>query len=227
MKAYKNRKVDLEPRRAAFFTIGLVLASGLTLCAFEWRSPGEYVSMADFTGDIIELPEAPPPIIKYVDEPKTQSKRQTAGLPQDAQQEFEFKVDPGNTADDDDLLDIGDGDDFDEETTGESEVEYIHVFKRVEQMPSFPGGEEARMHFLSRNLKAPYGYSGNVTGRVEVSFIVWTDGTLRDVKINSEDERLTNEVLRVLRMMPKWIPGQQADQTVPVRLNMPVVFSRG
>ena len=226
MKTYKNRKADLEPKRAGFFVIGLVLACGLTLCAFEWRAPGEYISIAEYQGTTIEMPDPPPPIIKYVSEPMESAQKKQGGQPHASEITIEFKVDHSNTADDDDLSDLGDDDEIEEGDTGEPEVKYVPVFTRVEQMPSFPGGEEARAKFLGRHLTVPYGFRSSSASLVTVDFVVWSDGSIRSVSINEDaDERLAKEVLRVMALMPNWNPGIQGKVKVPVRLSMPVRFN--
>ena len=228
MKTYKNRKADLEPKRAGFFAIGLVLACGLTLCAFGWRAPGDYLGIAEDTGTTIDDWDDPvPPIQVFVDEPQQAANKKQQGQPQPNEITIEFEIDHSNQADDDDLSDLGDEGEIEEGDTGEPEVVYIPVLTRAERMPSFPGGEEERMYFLSRNLKLPFGYNASGSSKVTVEFVVWTDGSIRDVKVVNGSQVLANEVLRVVGMMPTWIPGMQADRTVPVRLKMPVTFNRG
>lgn len=100
------------------------------------------------------------------------------------------------------------------------------VFEVVEQMPSFPGGNEALMKFLSENVKYPVVAQENgVQGRVVVSFVVERDGSITDVKVvRSVDPSLDKEAARVVKSMPRWIPGKQNGATVRVKYNVPVSF---
>lgn len=100
------------------------------------------------------------------------------------------------------------------------------VYDVVEQMPSFPGGPSALMKYIVDNLKYPVVARANgIEGRVVVSFIVNRDGSLSDVKVErSVDPSLDREAMRVVRSMPKWIPGKSHGSTVPVRYNIPVSF---
>ncbi|MBQ6062675.1 MAG: energy transducer TonB [Prevotella sp.] len=100
------------------------------------------------------------------------------------------------------------------------------VFDVVEQMPSFPGGNEALMKFLSDNVKYPVVAQENgVQGRVVVSFVVEKDGSITDVKIvRSVDPSLDKEAARVVKSMPHWIPGRQNGAAVRVKYNVPVSF---
>ncbi len=100
------------------------------------------------------------------------------------------------------------------------------VFDVVEQMPSFPGGPSALMQYLSSNIKYPVVAQENgVQGRVVVSFVVERDGSITDVQVaRSVDPSLDREAQRVVRSMPKWIPGKQNGQAVRVKYNVPVAF---
>lgn len=100
------------------------------------------------------------------------------------------------------------------------------VFDVVEQMPSFPGGPSALMQYLSSNIKYPVVAQENgVQGRVVVSFVVERDGSISDVQVaRSVDPSLDREAQRVVRSMPRWIPGKQNGQAVRVKYNVPVAF---
>lgn len=100
------------------------------------------------------------------------------------------------------------------------------VFDVVEQMPSFPGGNDALMKFLSDNVKYPVVAQENgVQGRVVVSFVVEKDGSITDVKVvRSVDPSLDKEAARVVKSMPHWIPGRQNGAAVRVKYNVPVSF---
>ena len=100
------------------------------------------------------------------------------------------------------------------------------VFDVVEQMPSFPGGNEALMKFLQENVKYPVvAQETGVQGRVVVSFVVERDGSITDVKVvRSVDPSLDKEATRVVKSMPHWIPGKQNGAAVRVKYNVPVSF---
>ena len=100
------------------------------------------------------------------------------------------------------------------------------VFDVVEQMPSFPGGPSALMAYLSSHVKYPAVAEENgIQGRVTVQFVVEKDGSVTDVKtMKSVDPSLDREAERVVRSMPKWIPGKQNGSAVRVKYFVPVVF---
>ena len=100
------------------------------------------------------------------------------------------------------------------------------VFDVVEQMPSFPGGPSALRAYLSSHVKYPAVAEENgIQGRVTVQFVVEKDGSVTDVKtMKSVDPSLDREAERVVRSMPKWIPGKQNGSAVRVKYFVPVVF---
>lgn len=100
------------------------------------------------------------------------------------------------------------------------------VFDVVEQMPTFPGGNEALFAFLSKNIRYPAVAEENgVQGRVIVTFVVERDGSITDVKvIKSVDPSLDKEAMRLVKSMPNWIPGKQNGQAVRVKFTLPVTF---
>lgn len=100
------------------------------------------------------------------------------------------------------------------------------VFDVVEQMPSFPGGMPALMKWLSDNMKyPPIAAENGVQGRVIVQFVVEKDGSVTDVHVaRSVDPSLDKEAVRVVKIMPKWIPGKQNGSAVRVKYTVPVLF---
>ncbi len=101
------------------------------------------------------------------------------------------------------------------------------VFTSVEQMPQFPGGDEALMKFLSSHINyPPMAAENNVQGKVILQFVVGTDGRVGEVKIaRSVDKDLDKEAMRVVKSLPKFIPGRQNGQAVPVWYTLPVSFT--
>ena len=100
------------------------------------------------------------------------------------------------------------------------------VYDEVDEMPSFPGGLNGLMTFLSQNMVYPVTAQENgVQGRVTVSFVVETDGSITDVKVaRSVDPFLDREAMRIVKAMPKWTPGKKDGKPVRVKYTVPVVF---
>jgi len=106
----------------------------------------------------------------------------------------------------------------------EENTEEIHEF--VEQPPSFPGGDAALMEYLGKSINYPtVAQENGVQGKVSCSFVVGKDGSIQDVKVErGVDASLDKEAARVIKSMPKWIPGRQGGNAVKVKFYLPVVF---
>lgn len=100
------------------------------------------------------------------------------------------------------------------------------VFTIVEEMPTFPGGQNAMFQFMRENLIYPDSAKfNNITGTVYVNFIIETDGSLNDIKVIRGIHRLLDdEAIRVVKLMPKWTPGVQRGKSVAVSFNIPINF---
>ena len=107
-----------------------------------------------------------------------------------------------------------------------SEPQEKVIFQVVEQMPEFPGGMGEAMKFLAKNMKYPVAaQQAKIEGRVIVQFVVERDGSVSDVKVMSGvSPELDAEAIRVVSMMPKWIPGKQRGKAVAVKYTMPIMF---
>ena len=97
-------------------------------------------------------------------------------------------------------------------------------FVTVEQMPSFPGGESEMMKFIAENLRYPtIPVEEGICARSTVRFVVEADGSISDIKaIRSCSESVDKEIIRVIELMPKWIPGKQGGRPVRVYFTLPV-----
>ena len=106
------------------------------------------------------------------------------------------------------------------------EVKKDEIFKAVEQMPQFPGGEGALMSYISSHIRYPAAAQENgVQGRVVVQFVVTKTGSIGEVKVvRSKDPDLDREAVRVVKTLPKFIPGKMNGQAVSVWYTLPVNF---
>lgn len=96
----------------------------------------------------------------------------------------------------------------------------------VEQKPEFQGGEAAMYKWLSDNIVYPSAASEEgVQGRVVVEFVVGKDGSITNVRVvRPRHPALDKEALRVVKAMPKWVPGRNNGQPVKVTYTLPVTF---
>jgi len=100
------------------------------------------------------------------------------------------------------------------------------VFGVVEKLPSYVGGETARIKFFTDNIKYPdEAVKNGVSGTVFITFIVRSDGAITDIKIlRGIGSGCDEEAIRVVKMMPKWIPGEHRGTKVDVQFNLPIKF---
>ena len=100
------------------------------------------------------------------------------------------------------------------------------VFRVVEVMPKFPGGDAELLKFIAKNVKYPQeSQNKGEQGRVICSFVVTKDGTLTNYKvIRGISPALDQEAVRVLQMMPRWTPGTQRGEPVAVKYTVPITF---
>jgi len=96
----------------------------------------------------------------------------------------------------------------------------------VEVMPQFPGGENALMAFIKNNLHYPMvAAQVGIEGRVTTRFVVTKTGKVSDIKvIRGLDPACDAESVRVIRLMPNWIPGTQKGKPVNVYYTLPFVY---
>ena len=100
------------------------------------------------------------------------------------------------------------------------------VWDVIEQMPQFPGGDMELMKFLSSNIRYPVVMSeNNIQGKVIIGFIVSKTGVISDVTVlRSLDPAGDKEAIRVVKSLPRWIPGKQNGENVNVRFTLPITF---
>lgn len=100
------------------------------------------------------------------------------------------------------------------------------IFAAVEQMPQFPGGEAELMKYVTNHIKYPtMAAENNIQGRVVVKFVVKKDGSVGEVQVlRGKDPDLDKEAVRVVRTLPKFIPGKMNGQAVSVWFTLPINF---
>ena len=100
------------------------------------------------------------------------------------------------------------------------------VYQIVEEMPQYPGGEQALLKYVSDNITYPQeAKDKEIQGRVFVSFVIEKDGSVNEVKVlRSIGGGCDEEAVRVIKGMPKWKPGKQEGKPVRVSYMMPINF---
>jgi TonB family protein len=104
------------------------------------------------------------------------------------------------------------------------------VYYKAEVNPAFPGGQKALTAYLHDNLVYPNeAQDQGIEGTVFVDFVVLADGSINEVEVLNDpsddiDQRLIDEAVRVISIMPDWTPGKQHGKTVDVKFSLPVTF---
>jgi len=100
------------------------------------------------------------------------------------------------------------------------------VFTFVEEMPTFPGGTDAFLSFVAQKIQYPeIAKRAGVEGKIFVSFVVSTSGSVSDVQVlKGIGAGCDEEAVRVIRSMPKWNPGKQNGRPVNVKVSVPIIF---
>lgn len=226
MEAKKTSRSNLENKRFIFREIGLVAALAMVFFAFETKYYQEEA------GEIIipvtaETPEEILPIFvpqKAQMMPKINIKPIdyidiVDDMPEFSEEELDLSDAPINTNGSLTGTDANPYGDY-----GDSEGEFENdKFIVVEDMPRFNGNLK---QWLRKNLRYPTRASEmGIEGKVFVQFTVEKDGSITEVvTMGKADPELAAEAMRVVKAMPKWIPGMQRKKPVRVSFTIPVVF---
>lgn len=230
METKKSREADLERRRPQRFLLGLVVALALFFVALEWNSSDSGWSFFDADDDLeaeLELE----PLKRDKDEiPMMLPQEKTPELPKSEQLRLvddavdtEIAEMPENT----ELQEIPEDPDQPEQAEVVDMYDEPVDIRVVEDLPQFPGGAAEFMKWLTKNLKYPTtAQNQRVQGRVVAEFIINKDGSVSDLQLVEHlNLACDNEVLRVLRMMPKWEPGVMNAKPCRTKVCIPVVFN--
>jgi TonB family protein len=98
----------------------------------------------------------------------------------------------------------------------------------AENPPEFPGGIQKLIEFINYNIKYPKeARKARIQGKVLVSIVVERDGTIKPESVTVEQgvhPSLDNEAVRVIRLMPKWIPANHQGRNVKAKTGIPISF---
>ncbi|HNW70301.1 MAG TPA: energy transducer TonB [Bacteroidales bacterium] len=101
------------------------------------------------------------------------------------------------------------------------------IFTVVEKMPCYPGGDSARIKFLAENIVYPQAAKEKgIQGVVYISFVIDEKGQVEDVRVlRGIGGGCDEEAMRIVKLMPNWIPGKSDGKNVRVQFNMPIRFT--
>ncbi len=91
-------------------------------------------------------------------------------------------------------------------------------------LPSYPGGKDSLNTFLKYNLKKPLGVNDGV---VILDFLVNETGIISNIKILKPlNQHCDNEAIRVIKLMPKWVPGKIIGKLISTRYTIQISFKK-
>ena len=228
MEQKKTVKADLESKKTVFLQIGLVIALAVTLAAFEYKSYDKQEVSGFGDNKFVDVPEEMVQITQQQNTPPPPAPPATTTVinivNNDAIVEDDFKIDA--EADENTQMEQYSAPKVTTQVV-EEEVSEVEIFTVVEEAPSYPGGDEARIKFLQENIKYPQmARESGIAGTVYVTFVVERDGNVTDVKVmRGIGGGCDEEAIRVIKAMPKWNPGKQRGKPVRVQFNMPIKFT--
>ena len=223
MEIKKNPNVDVQNKRVLLLEIGLAVALLVVIGAFLY-TPREYK---------IEQVEQ---VVTVVEEEITEITRQDQKPPEPPKRtEITVITDILNIVTNDEKISTNvDFAEFAEDVeiiqqvaVEEENIEEDQPFVKVEQMPSFMGGDLMTFrNWVQSKVRYPQiAQENNIQGRVLLQFVIEKDGSLTNiVPLQTPDSSLSDEAIRILKTSPKWTPGKQRNQSVRVKYTLPIDF---
>jgi protein TonB len=241
MKIKKNPKADLGRSSMIFFQVGLIIMLGITYFALEWKFVERedmdlmQVQVSEFDQEDVPVtqlntPPPPPP-------PPPPPMPEVIEIIEDQKDVEETTIRSTETSQEDRIEDVVEVEDILVEEE-EEEIEQV-PFMIVEQIPTFPGCEdienrdkkkECMSRKIDEHVKKEFdtriSEEMGLTGlnRIFVVFKINEKGEVVDIRSRGPNKRLEEEAARVVKMLPKMIPGRQRDRPVAVEYSLPIMY---
>jgi protein TonB len=224
MEVKKSAKANLENKKSLFMQIGLVTVLSISLIGFEWTTSNVNIDTSLLENEVAVEEEITPITRQEEVKPPPPPPPQLTDVLNIVEDNVELdeELDIFDTeATDDRVFDYQIAMTVDEEERADTEI-----FQIVEEMPEFPGGNEALLKYVASATKYPeIAKENGISGKVYVTFVVNTDGKVTNVTVaRSVDPSLDKEAIRVCQAMPPWKPGKQRNKAVRVSYTIPIVF---
>ena len=224
MEEKKSPKADLEGKKLMFIQIGMIISLFIAWLAFEHKSYDKREIDPSLLRQTEVLDEEMVEITK-----QEEQKPQPVEMPKQTTQ-LEIVQDDVEVEDIEINAEVEQNEVIEEYVAPEvveDEVVEQEIFKIVEEMPSFPGGEQKLMKYVGDNVKYPQiARETGIQGRVFVNFVVEPDGSVSNVSVlRGIGGGCDEEAMRVVKNMPKWKPGKQRGKAVRVQYMLPINFT--
>uniref|UniRef100_UPI0040473AE5 energy transducer TonB n=1 Tax=Algoriphagus sp. TaxID=1872435 RepID=UPI0040473AE5 len=224
MEAKKTPSADLTKKVGMFTNLGLAVAVGLTLAAFEYKSFDDsglkdLGSVADNFEELLDVPitqqPPPPPPPPPMEQPVIEEIPDEVEIEEKIEVNFDVDVKETTVIEEVAIKEVV----IEEEKADQ-------IFDVVETQPNPPGGMSGWNKYLSNNLKYPtQARRMGVEGTVIVVFVINTDGSIQDVEVlRGIGGGCDEEAVKVVTKAPKWEPGKQRGKPVRTRMRLPIRF---
>ena len=223
MELKKSPKADLQNKRGLLLEIGLVVALLLVIAAFSY-TPTEY-RIEKMETAAVAIEEEITEITRQDQKPPEPPKKTEITVITDI---LDIVTNDTKITTDIDFAEFSEDVEIVQQVAvAEEVIEEDQPFVKVEQMPSFQGGDLMTFrNWVQSKVRYPQiAQENGISGRVLMSFVIEKDGTLTNIQVlQAPDRSLSDEAMRVLKQSPKWKPGKQRNQTVRVKYTLPVDF---
>lgn len=237
MQVKKNPQADLNRNSGLYFVMGLAIVLFITWRALEYKTYPKDDTVADMVLAVEELSKEDIPIteqIKTPPPPAPPAAPEVIEVVEDTEEIEETIIESTETSQDE-VIEVMDVDDVE---AAEEEEEIIVPFAVIENVPIFPGCEDAanneerkacfqRMvqeHVRKQFQYPPAALELGITGRVFVQFYINSKGEIDAIRTRGPDKLLEKEATRIVASLPKMTPGKQRGKPVSVPYSIPINF---
>jgi protein TonB len=237
MQVKKNPQADLNKNSGLYFVIGLAIVLFFTWRALEYKTYPKDETLVDMIEAVDELKEDIPITeqIRTTPPPPPPAAPELIEVVEDTEEIEETIIESTETSQDaivDDVLEV------DDIEAAEDEEDIIVPFAVIENVPVFPGCENAannderkacfqRMvqeHVRKQFTYPPAALELGITGRVFVQFYINTKGQVESIRTRGPDKLLEKESHRIIASLPDMTPGKQRGKAVKVPYSIPINF---
>ncbi len=235
MKVKKNPNADLNRDSGLYFVIGLTIVLFITWRALEYKTydtvQEEIVQLVDAETLDEDVPQTE--IIRTAPPPPPPAAPEVIEVIEDTEEVEETIIESTEISQETVIAQVDlDASDIDVE---EEEEEVVVPFAIIEEVPVFPGCENAadkKMCFnemMQKHVQKNFMYPKTaeelgIEGRVFVQFVIAQDGSIKQIRTRGPDPSLEKEAARIIAALPTMIPGRQRKRAVSVPYSIPINF---
>ena len=235
MEPKKNPKSDLNRRSMIFFQLGMILILFITWSAIENKT----YDKSQITQDMLNLGDELEEDIPITDQnipppppPPPPPAPEVIEIIEDDDDIEETIIESAEVNQEEEIVEIDDIEEADEE------IDDV-PFAVIENVPIYPGCEKKKNNTEKKNcmsekvqkfvqkkfntdLAGDLGLEGRQ--RISVQFKIDKYGNVINVRARAPHPKLEQEAVKVVKALPKMIPGKQRGKAVGVLYSLPILF---